>query len=152
MVGGIIGLGLLATPAFAQDAGTVQELQRVIEAQQQQLEAQHKKLKAQQNQLELQQKQLDTQRQLLQELQSQIKSLAKDADKEAVTVTAEKPPEKPADVTKARPKRRAGISQADKHDRESPTSSNVTYFDPSKTTVRVPGTNTNIGVHGLAEF
>jgi len=65
---GILGLGFLAMPAFAQDAAKVQELQRVIEAQQKQMEAQ--------------QKQLDEQRQLLQEVQSQIKSPAKDADKE----------------------------------------------------------------------
>jgi predicted porin len=61
---GIFGLGFLPMPAFAQDAGKMEELQRVIEAQQKQLEAQ--------------QKQLDAQRQLLQELQSQIKLLAEE--------------------------------------------------------------------------
>lgn len=125
-------------PVFAQDAGNVNELQRVIEAQQRQLEAQ--------------QKQLDAQRQLLQELQSQIKSLAKDADKEAVTVTAEKPPEKPPQAPiQARPQRRVGLSEEDKYDLDSPTGSNVTYIDPS-IVLNIPGTNTDIGVHGLSEF
>jgi hypothetical protein len=81
LVGGIISLGFLAMPAFAQDAGKVHELERVIEAQQ--------------NQLEAQQKQLDAQRLLLQELQKQMKSLVKDADTEEVPVAAEKPAEKP---------------------------------------------------------
>jgi len=57
LAAGIIGLGFLAVPAFAQDDVKVDELLRVIEAQQKQLEAQ--------------QQQLDAQRQLLQELQSQ---------------------------------------------------------------------------------
>ncbi|MBW2707085.1 MAG: hypothetical protein JRD84_12355, partial [Deltaproteobacteria bacterium] len=50
--------GFLATPVFAQDAEKMQELQRVIDAQQKQMEAQ--------------QKQLDAQRQLLQDLQKQM--------------------------------------------------------------------------------
>jgi hypothetical protein len=144
LAGGTVVLVFLAIPAFGQDAGKVQELQRVIDAQQKQLEAQ--------------QKQLDSQRQLLQELQSQIKSLAQDtdieedADKEEVTVTAEKPPAKsPADSIKARPQRRAELSQMDKFDRDSPTGSNVTYFDPTKT-INIPGTDTAIGLHGIAEF
>jgi len=143
--GATISLGVFVMPAFGQDVEKVQELHRVIEAQQKQLEAQQK-------QLEVQQKQLDAQRQLLQEVQSQIKSLAKEADKEAVTVTAKKPPATPpADAVKARPPKRAGLSEADKHDRESPTSSNVTYFDPAKA-INIPGTNTSIGLHGLLEF
>ena len=55
IAGGIIGLAFLTMPAFAQDAAKMQELQRVIDAQQKQMEAQ--------------QKQLDAERQLLQELQ-----------------------------------------------------------------------------------
>jgi hypothetical protein len=38
LAGGIIILGFLGLPAFAQDVEKVQELQRVIEAQQKQLE------------------------------------------------------------------------------------------------------------------
>lgn len=98
MAGGVIGLGILALPAFAQDAANADELLRVIEAQQRQLDAQ--------------QKQLDAQRQLLQELKSQIKSPATDADKKEVTVAAGKPPaEPPADPTQARSRTRAAISQ-----------------------------------------
>jgi hypothetical protein len=138
LAGGIIGAWLLAVPAFGQDAGKVQELQRVIEAQQQQLE--------------LQQKQLDEQRQLLQDLQTQIESLAGDADQEEATAAAGKPPAKPAaDLTEARPRGKAGLSEASKHDRESPTNSNVTYFDPAKS-INIPGTNTAVGLHGLVEF
>ena len=75
LVFGILGLGFLAMPAFAQDAAKMQELQGVIDAQQRQNEAQ-------QSQIEAQQKQLDAQRQLLQNLQKQMESLAKDADTE----------------------------------------------------------------------
>jgi len=81
IAGGIIGLGFLAMPAFAQDTEKMQELQRVIDAQQKQMEAQ--------------QKQLDAQRQLLQDLQKQMESLVKDADTEEVPVAAEKPAAKP---------------------------------------------------------
>ena len=88
IAGGIIGLGFLVMPAFAQDAGKVQELQRVIDAQQKQNDAQ-------QRQIEAQQKQLDAQRQLLQDLQKQMESLVKDADTEEVPVAAGKPTAKP---------------------------------------------------------
>lgn len=134
----VIGPGCLAIPVFAQDNAQVDELQRVIEAQQKQLEAQ--------------QKQLDTQRQLLQELQSQIKALAGDKDKEAETVTAEKPPaEPPFKPDKARPERRVGIAQEDRYDRDSPTGADVTYFDPA-VLVKIPESKTEVGVHGFAEF
>jgi uncharacterized membrane protein (DUF106 family) len=90
IAGGIIGLAFLAMPAFAQDAKKMQELQRVIDAQQKQMEAQ--------------QKQLDTQRQLLQDLQKQMESLVKEADTEEAPVAAEKPAAKPAVAsTKAPP-------------------------------------------------
>ena len=85
---GIFGLGFIAMPAFGQDAGKVQELQRVIDAQQRQNEAQ-------QRQIEAQQKQLDAQSQLLQDLQKQMESLVKGADTEEVPVAAEKPTPKP---------------------------------------------------------
>jgi hypothetical protein len=138
LAGGTIGLGFFAMPVFAEDAGKMQELERVIEAQQ-------KKLESQQNQI-------DELRQLLQGLQTQAKPKAKDADKKAVTVTAEKPPaELPADAIKAQPQERAGLSDASKHDRDSPTGSNVTYYDPART-INIPGTNTSIGLHGLAQF
>ena len=88
IVGGIIGLALFAFPATAQEANKVQDLQRVIDAQQKQNEAQ-------QRQIEAQQKQLDSQRQLLQDLQKQMETLVKDADTEGAPVAAEKPAAKP---------------------------------------------------------
>jgi hypothetical protein len=138
LAGGIIGLGLLPMPVYAQDATNLHELQRVIEAQQRQLDAQ--------------QKQLDAQRQLLQELQSQIKSPVKDADKKKVTVAAEKPPaEPPAGPTQARSQTKAAISQRDMYDLESPTNANFSYFDPTLM-VTIPDSTTEIGVHGLPVF
>jgi hypothetical protein len=138
LAGGVIGVGLLALPAFAQDAGNVHELQRIIEAQQRQLDAQ--------------QKQLDAQRQLLRELQSQIESLPKNEDKKTVTVIAEKPPAKPpADSITARPQKDDELSEAGKYDQDSPSGTNFTYYAPAAN-IEVPGTNTNIGVHGIVEF
>lgn len=138
LAGGIIGLGLLPMQAFAQDGGKVQDLQRVIDAQQEQLEAQ--------------QKQLDAQRQLLQELQAQIKSLAEDGVIEEVAVAAEKPPAMEQEGASREPGReRPGLSEADKYDRDSPSGSNTTYFDPSRT-INIPGTKTSVGLHGLVEF
>ena len=68
---GIFGPGFLTMQAFAQDDDKVEELQRVIDAQQEQLETQ--------------QKQLDEQMKLLRELQTQIESLA---EEEKTTVQA----------------------------------------------------------------
>ena len=63
-IGGIILLGLIAVPTFAQDTDKIEELQRVIDVQQKQMETQ--------------QKQLDAQKQLLQDLQKQMESLVKE--------------------------------------------------------------------------
>ena len=79
LVNGILCLEFVAMPALAQDVEKVQELQHLIDAQQKQLEAQQK-------QLEVQQKQIDQQRLLMQELQTQLKSLAEDAE-----ITAQAP-------------------------------------------------------------
>ena len=70
---GILGPGFLAMPAFGQDAEKVQELQRVIDAQQ---------------------KQLDEQMQLLRELKTQIDSLA-----EEKKTTVQTPPAEDAEMT-----------------------------------------------------
>ena len=100
IAGGIIGLAFLAMPAFAQDAKKMQELQRVIDAQQKQMEAQ--------------QKQLDAQRQLLQDLQKQMESLVKEADTEEVPVAAEKPAAKPEVAsTKAPPPDKKVVTSGD---------------------------------------
>jgi hypothetical protein len=137
LAAGIFSQVLLAMPVYAQDSGKVKELQRVIEAQQKQLEAQ--------------QQQLDAQRKLLQELQTQVESLARDADREEVPVLAEKPEVKPPVSFESTQAKRVALSDEDKRDRESPSGSNVTYFDTSKT-INIPGTKTDIGLHGFAEF
>jgi hypothetical protein len=69
-----------------------------------------------------------------------------------VKVAAEKPAAKPAeDSIKTRPREKRGLSEEDKYDRDSPTGSNVTYFDPTLT-INIPGTDIDIGLHGFAEF
>jgi hypothetical protein len=73
LAAGLLVLEAFAGPALAQDVDKIQELQRVIAAQQERLEAQ-------QRQLEAQQKQLDGQRRLMQEFQTQLKSLAEAAE------------------------------------------------------------------------
>jgi len=138
LAGVLISLGFLAMPVFGQDAGDVDEFQRQIEAQQKQLEAQ--------------QKQLDEQRRLMQELQKQIDSQARDAEKEESTVPSEKSRVEPVtDTIEAESQGKAGLSDAARHDRESPTGTNVTYFDPAKV-INIPGSKTSIGLHGLAQF
>ena len=125
-------------PAFAEDAGNVQELQRVIDVQQKQLESQ--------------QKELDEQRRLLQELQTQIRSLSREADKDEKTSTDKRAPAKPTSAPlKTQAQKSTGLSDMDKRDRDSPSGSNVTYFDPTKK-INIPGTNTSVGLHGLVQF
>jgi hypothetical protein len=143
--GAFLSLGFLAIPAFGQEAGNVFELQRVIEVQQKQLEAQ-------QNQLEMQQKQLSEQKQLMQHFQEQINALAKDAKKNEIPAVAKNiPAEQPVVATEKTSSKGSGFSESDRHDRESPTGSNVSYFDPAKS-INIPGTKTDIGLHGFAQF
>jgi hypothetical protein len=144
LAGAAIGLGLPAA-AFAGEAGKVQALQRVIDAQQRQLERQ-------QQQLEAQQRQLDAQRRLLQEVQEKLTTLAGEADPDGALVDAgETATGPPAARTRASPEKADGLSQATKHDRDSPTGANVTYFDTGRR-VNIPGTTTDIGLHGLVQF
>jgi hypothetical protein len=134
----LISLGLLATPVFGQDAVDVDEFQRQIETQQKQLETQ--------------QRQLDEQKQLMQELQKQIELQARDAENETVRVPSEKTrAQPPEDTVEAQSEGKAGLSEAAKHDRDSPTGSNVTYFDPAKV-INIRGSKTSIGLHGLVQF
>lgn len=137
LAGGIIGLGFLAIPAQAQDVQKAQELQQVIDAQQRQLEDQ--------------QQQLDAQRELLLNLQKQMESLVKDSDAKG-TVVAEKPPaEPPVDSNKVTPSKKVALSQMDKHDREHPSGTNARIGDHSKG-IPIPGSKTEIAVHGFAEL
>ncbi|MGD8212065.1 MAG: DcaP family trimeric outer membrane transporter [Desulfobacterales bacterium] len=156
---GIICLGFLAGRAQAQDVGKMQELQRVIDTQQKQLEAQQNQLEAQQKQLEIQQKQHDAQRQLLQELQTQMQSLAKDAatstDKDAEMSKDKAVLELPTEMTSepkwVPPSKRAAISQFGKHDQTGAAGSNSWIGDHSKRH-KMPDIKTEIGIHGFAEL
>ncbi len=82
---GIISLGFMAMPTFAQDADKMHDMQRVIDAQQ--------------KHLEVQQKQLDEQRQLLQDLQKQMESLARKEETKEVPAVAQKPAATPTAKT-----------------------------------------------------
>jgi predicted porin len=82
LVVGFFGLGFLTMPAFAQDTPKIEEMQRLIDAQQKQLEAL--------------QKQLDDQRKMLQKLQSQRESPTQEQEAPA-TVQAPVEPVEPAE-------------------------------------------------------
>jgi hypothetical protein len=132
-IGGVISLGVLARPVSAQDDTEVSEMQREIEAQR--------------KQLEIQQKQLDEQRQMILDLQEQEKKRVEGKDKKETVVVSEKQQaKKQIDAKKG-----GGISDLDKHERDTPTASNVTYYDPARS-INIPGTKTDIGLHGLVEF
>lgn len=145
MAAGIISFCILPLPVFGQDIGSVEELQRVIEAQQKILEEQQKKLDAQQ-------KQLDQQAEFMQQLQNQLEMLKASPGDQKTTKLADVPTVKPTDRQVEKEEVvLSELSDAGKHDRQSPTSTNVTYFDPTKV-INIPGTKTSIGLHGLAEF
>ena len=148
LVGGALGSGFVALPSWAQDAEKVQALQHVIDAQQKQLDAQ--------------QKQINAQNELLQKLQSQVQALVKDAedaDTKAVTVAAEKPSIKLSEEQiytspeqfKPLPEIGSVLSEDYRHNHVDPTGSNFTLADPA-VKIKVPGTETQIGIHGFAEF
>jgi len=130
---------------YGQEIQSVEDLQRVIEAQQKMLEEQQKKLDAQQ-------KQLNEQAEFMQKLQNQLETLMASPEGQTTTELAEAPAVKPTDRQEKKEKVvLSELSDAGKHDRQSPTSANVTYFDPTKV-INIPGTKTSIGLHGLAEF
>ena len=157
--GAAFGLLFLAVSTNAQETDNVQELQRVIDAQQRQLEAQ--------------QRQLEGQMQMLKELQSEVERYGKSSDKEQATppeggVPTQSPsasgePQSSADekstlssastIDSREPghQQKTGVSQTDRLDSESPTSVDVTYFDPAAV-INVPGTETSIGLHGFVQF
>ena len=155
----VFGLLFLAVSANAQETDKAQELQRVIDAQQRQLEAQ--------------QRQLEVQMQMLKKLQSELERYGVSSDKEQATPReGGVPTQSPSASGKAqssanekstlsststiesrephRPKK-TGVSQTDRLDSESPTSVDVTYFDPAAV-INVPGTGTSVGLHGFAQF
>ena len=162
------GLLFLAVSANAEEIDKVQELQRVIGAQQRQLEAQ--------------QRQLEAQMQMLMQLQSEVERLGKSADKEPATpreggaptqsptasVEEGVPPESDktrfhadekstlsstSTVESREPRRpkKTGVSQADRFDSETPTGVDITYLHPAAD-FKIPGTETSIGLHGFVQF
>jgi hypothetical protein len=145
LAGGIISLGFLAIPAQAQEVKKVLKMQRVIDAQQQQLEDQ--------------QNQLHAQRQLLEKLQEQMQSLVKDADRTwddadttwGTAIAKNSPAQPPEAPSKPLPEIGGALSQDFKHEHVDPTGANVTQ-GTAKLKLKVPGTNTEIGIHGFTEF
>jgi len=162
------GLLFLAVSANAEEIDKVQELQRVIGAQQRQLEAQ--------------QRQLEAQMQMLMQLQSEVERLGKSADKEPATpreggaptqsptasVEGGVPPESakaqspadekstlssPSTIESREPRRpkKTGVAEADRRDSQSPSNVDVTYFDPAAV-INIPDTETSIGLHGFVMF
>lgn len=151
----------LALPAAAADeeADPTETLQRIIAEQQRQLQAQ--------------QAQLDGQRKLLEQLQSQVAAIAKDdaenrakapsppraSPSPAASLPRESPDagaKSPIIFADAAPEAGAHwsgsrVSQSGQFDSESPTGTDVTYFDPTKV-INIPGTDTSIGLHGILQF
>jgi hypothetical protein len=152
LAGCFVALGFLATPAFAQEAGPQQESresQQVVEAQQQQIEALRKQIESLTNTVE-------AQALLLQQLQAQLEALVVAAEAGAMPLAPEEPPAVPATEPAEEPvtasaQRGARVSERGRYDLESPTASNVTYFDPAASAM-IPDAKTEVAVHGLLEF
>jgi hypothetical protein len=101
-----------------------------------------------------QQRQLESQSELLQTLQSQVDSLYENGDlsRGIVEGPLEPLPGIPPDVlTNSQPQGVMGsrTSEAARYDLESPTGSNVSYYDPADA-INIPGTD--VGIFGFAEF
>jgi len=133
----IIGLFVLAIPAFARDAGTVDELERLVAAQQQQLDEQKK--------------QLDALMRMVQELKAQQQSPVRDTGIESAALAAAKPSGVAKMSASERPLPEIGavLSQDFRHERVTPTGANVSRQEP-RLKLRIPGTQNEIGIHGFA--
>lgn len=144
LVTGIISIVLFAIPVQARDANSVHELQRLIDTQRIQLEAQQKLLKAQQ-------KQLDSQSQSMQALDKKVQSLIEDQDATKIVAGVPLPTEATSsEPVKPQSSRKVGLSNLDRYDSKSPTSSNAQIGNHSNT-IKIQGTKTEIGIHGFAE-
>lgn len=171
LLAGTVALGTFIMPAAAQDAQKVQQMQRVIDAQQTQLEAQ-------QSQHEAQQRAIDAQRALLKQLQSQIKALSASAaagaapdgaatgtEAAAPSATARQGPtaegasvgvaSAPPAAT-APPSRKTGreasrVGNRGRYDTDSPTGSNASY-PKAAATLKMPELKTEVSISGFAEL
>jgi hypothetical protein len=152
-------LTLLALPTFAQSVDEVEKLRLIIEEQQEQLanqkaqlEVQEERLEAQKSQLDSQQRMLEAQEQLLAELQEKLGALISDEDGDQVAATEQESPAAASEQpSEAGSREQSRVSERSRFDLESPTASNVTYFDPAASAM-IPGTQTQVAVHGLVEF
>ena len=136
------GMLFVAVPASAQETDEVQELQRVNDAQQRQIEA-----------LE---QQIETLMQMLMQLQSEVEPLVTSVEKEQTTPGEGGAPTEPASASAEeevppQPASKIGLSQIDRFDPDTPTASDVTYISPTAL-IRIPGTDTSVGVHGMLQF
>ena len=153
------GLLLLAVAANAEEIDKVQELQRVVDAQQQQIDAQ--------------QRQLEVQMQMLIQLQSKVDRDAKSANNGQATTrergdATQSPSESgkeqfdtgdkstlsltsPIESPEPRRSKKNGLSQIDRFDPDTPSGTDATYISPTAL-IQVPGTETSIGVHGMLQF
>ena len=144
LVTGIISMVLFALPVQAQDTNSVHELLRLIDTQRIQLEAQQKLLKTQQNQL-------DSQSQSMQALEKKVQSLIEDQDATKIVAGVPLPTEATSsESVKPKSSRKVGLSNLDRYDSKSPTGSNSQVGNHSNT-LKIPGTKTEIGIHGFAE-
>ena len=141
---GIICMGLFALPVQAENANSVQELLRLIEAQRTQLEAQQKLLEAQQ-------KQLDSQTQSMQKLEKKVQSLVEDQDATRDIATVTLPTEAVMQPAKPSPSRKFGLSNLDRYDSASPSGSNTQVGD-HRQTLKTPDSKIKLGIHGFTEF
>ncbi|MCK4839352.1 MAG: hypothetical protein KAS94_11170 [Desulfobulbaceae bacterium] len=163
---------LLAVSANAQETDKVKELQRVIGAQQRQLEAQQRQLEAQmqmlmklQSDVERLGKSADKERATPREggastqspsasVEGGLSTKRPSGSAKAQSPADEKSTLSSTDTIESREPRRpkkTGVAQADRLDSESPTSVDVTYFDPALV-INIPGTETSIGLHGFVQF
>jgi hypothetical protein len=118
LVTGIISMVLFTMPVHAQDVDSVQQLQRLIDAQQLQLETQQKLLEAQQKQLDLQTRSMQMQTQSMQKLEKRVQSLIDDKETSRAIAAAPPPTEVITQPAKPPPSRKAGLSRTRVEEKE----------------------------------
>jgi hypothetical protein len=163
MAAGILALALLAMPAYAHDSSNDEELKRLIAGQQRLLEAQQRQL----DELRAQVRSLiakDAERGAAnvaanrpstgspaESTQAEAKGGLPPSRPMEVAVVSPRPSEPPPNLDNTRPQKKAWVSDQDRYDQESPSGSNVTYIEPA-IKANIPGSDTDIGLHGFAQF
>ncbi len=162
----------LAVSANAQETDKVRELQRVIDAQQRQIEAQQRQLDVQMQMLIQLQIKVERHAKRADKEQSTPREGGAPTQSPSASVEGELSTKPASESDRARPHadekstlsststnesseprhlNKAGVSQTDRLDSESPTNVDATYFDP-KAVINIPGTDTSVGLHGFAMF